>query len=190
MSGIRAYADLVIIRRAFYYWQFIAAIALPVWLLVGWGFFGGDGWQFLALVFVCPLLAVVMLAIAGITVARKSVRERHALSWPDVGLLALWHLVIIGAGTFGVATNALAVFTVLIALGMFWLTLWELFTETRRRLTGVLDALEGQASGATRANRPSPFEPSPFGPSPAEQTRPKPAFDPNRPQDGQTIRLD
>ncbi|MEO6825793.1 MAG: hypothetical protein ABI255_05265 [Microbacteriaceae bacterium] len=168
----------MIIRRAFYYWQFIAAVVLPVWLLVGWGISGGNGFQFLALVIGCPILAIVMLALAGLVVARRNVRAERAVSWFDVGALAVWHVVIIAAGTFGPSTSAFAVLAVLIAVGLFWLALWELLTDTRRRLTRVMDAFQVQAAAGS-ARQPAASAP------PARD-----AFDPNRPQNGQTIRLD
>lgn len=168
----------MIIRRAFYYWQFIAAVVLPVWLLVGWGISGGNGFQFLALVIGCPILAVVMFALAGLAIARRAVRAERAVSWLDVGALTAWHVVIIAAGTFGAWTSAFAILAVLIAVGLFWLTLWELLTDTRRRLARVMDAFQVQAAGGAAAQPVA-------SPPPARG-----AFDPNRPQNGQTIRLD
>ena len=52
------------------------------------------------LLILCPILFVAMLAVGGIIVARRSVRETRAVSWYDVGLLAAWHASIVAFGCF------------------------------------------------------------------------------------------
>ncbi|MDQ1584600.1 MAG: hypothetical protein QOF36_2654 [Microbacteriaceae bacterium] len=135
----------MILRRAFYWWQFPAAIVLPLWLLVGWGFFGSGGWSFLGLLVAAPLLLLAMLAIGGIIYARKDVRESKAVSWTDVGLLAAWQASIIAFGFYGPGAGGIAVVGVLIGLAVFWLTLRELLAETRRRVKSTLDAYQQAA---------------------------------------------
>ena len=69
-------------RRAFFYWQIIGAFLLPSWVLVGRGIIDdGVGWDFVLYLVLCPILCVVMLAVAGLTVARKKVRTARAVSW-------------------------------------------------------------------------------------------------------------
>jgi len=133
------------VRRVFYYWQFVAAIVLPIWLLVGWGVFGGSGWGLLGLVLVCPLAFVVLLAIALLIYARKSVRRSHAVSWIDVGLLTLWHLSVIGVGLYSVGVNWFGVGAIVLAIAAFWVVLWELVSETRRRVASAFAAIENAA---------------------------------------------
>jgi hypothetical protein len=78
-------------RRALYYAQFGAVPILPLWLLIGRGIvIDGTGWEFVLLLFVCPILAVAMLIVVGLTVARKSERRTHEVSWLYVVLLSDW----------------------------------------------------------------------------------------------------
>jgi small-conductance mechanosensitive channel len=135
-------------RRAFYYWQFPAAVLLPGWLLVGWSLWG-DGSGFVGIALTAPLLVVAVLVVAGLTVARRSVREAKAVSWLDFGVAGLWHLLIIGLGFFGQATNLLAVLAVAAGIAAFWLVIWELVDETRKRVRRVFEQID-------RAARPSP----------------------------------
>lgn len=160
----------MLIRRAFYYWQFIAAFALPAWLLLGWSIFGGGGWRLLGLLIVCPILTLVMLTVAAIMSLRKAVRVGHALSWLDVGILTLWHAAIVIAGLYGPAMGVFEFFTIATGIAAFWISLWELVTETRNRVSGVM---------------------AEFGALAAEpDVAPRPRYDRHHPQDGQTIRLD
>ena len=126
----------MIIRKAFYWWLFPSAVVLPVWLLIGWAaFHQGSGWTFLGLLVLCPILFVALIAVGGILMARKSVRDARAVSWYDTGLLAGWSASIIAFGFFPPgATGWLAVLGVLFFLGLFWVGLWELVTETRSRV--------------------------------------------------------
>lgn len=166
------------IRRAFHYAQFVAALALPAWLLVGWSIFGGGGLQLIGLLIVCPILAIAMLAVSAIISVRKEVRATRALSWLDAGILALWYLAIALAGTFGPATGLLEFAVVLIGLGAFWLVVWELIAETRKRISSVLAEFESQAGNIQAGH--IDVQPSQTGPG----------FDPRKPQSGQTIRLE
>ena len=121
------------LRRGFYYAQFGAIPILPLWLLIGRGIvIDGTGWEFVLLLFVAPILAVAMLIVVGLTVARNSVRRWRAVSWVDVLLLSAWYLAIIAAGF--VAHPVSAVLVVLLAVAVFWSSVWQLFTETRRRV--------------------------------------------------------
>jgi len=142
------------VRRAFHYWQFIAAIVLPIWLLVGWGVFGGSGWGLLGLILVTPVAFVALLAIALLIYARKSVRQSHAVSWIDVGLLSLWHLSIIGVGFYGPGANWFGVGAIVVGIATFWIVLWELITETRKRVASAFASLDAQAQEAAQPQAP------------------------------------
>lgn len=142
------------VRRAFYYWQFIAAVVLPIWLLVGWGVFGGGGWGLLGLLLVSPLAFIALLAIALLIYARKSVRQAHAVSWIDVGLLTLWHLSIVGVGFYGASANWFGVGAIVIAIAAFWVVLWELVTETRKRVASAFASLDAETQAAAQPQAP------------------------------------
>jgi hypothetical protein len=135
----------MIVRRAFYYWQFIAAIALPVWLLVGWGVFGGSGWGLIGLLVVCPVAFLALIAIASLIFARKQVRAQRAVSWLDVGILTAWHLAIVGIGFYGPGATWFAVGAVVLGVAAFWIVVWELLTETRKRVASVFERIEEAA---------------------------------------------
>ena len=141
-------------RRALYYAQFGAVPILPLWLLIGRGIvIDGTGWEFVLLLFVCPILAVVMLIVVGLTVARKSVRRTHAVSWLDVGLLSAWYLAIIAAGF--AEHPAMAVLVVMLSVAVFWAAIWQLYVETRRRVQRVFDGLAAVPAGEYQASRPA-----------------------------------
>lgn len=146
-TGARGYPGGVIIRKAFYWWLFPSAVVLPAWLLVGWAAFNqGSGWSFLGLLVLCPILFVAMLVVGGIVMARRRVREQRAVSWRDVGLLAAWHLSIIGFGFFVPgATGWFAVLGILLFVATFWVTVWELLRETRERVQLTFEAYQRAA---------------------------------------------
>jgi hypothetical protein len=139
-------------RRAFYYAQFGAVPILPLWLLIGRGIvIDGTGWEFVLLLFVCPILAALMLLVVGITVARKSVRRTHTVSWLDVGLLSAWYLAIIAAGF--AQHPVMAVLVVMLSVAVFWSAIWQLYVETRRRVQRVFDGLAAIPAGEYQASR-------------------------------------
>lgn len=122
------------------------AVVLPIWVLIGRGIIAdGVGWQFVAYLFISPVLFIALLAIGGIIVARPDVRASKAVSWWDVALLVSLWLVLIASGFF--ALPALAVASVLLVLGGFWLAVWEFLAETRRRFQQF--AAEMQAAQAS-----------------------------------------
>ena len=145
-------------RRAVYYAQFGAVPILPLWLLIGRGIvIDGTGWEFVLLLFVCPILAVVMLVIVGLTLARRSVRRTHAVSWLDVGLLGGWYLAIIVAGF--AQHPVMAVLVVMLSVAVFWSAIWQLYVETRRRVQRVFDDLTAIPAGEYQASRQAAQDP-------------------------------
>lgn len=142
------------LRRGFYYLQFGAIVALPLWLLIGRGLVvNGPGWEFILLIFVCPILALLMLVVTGLTVARNTVRRTRAVSWLDVGVFFLWYGAIIAVGF--TANTGIAALVVVASVAAFWLSLWQLFTETRRRVRSALglDQRDAIPAGEYRAAR-------------------------------------
>ncbi len=136
----------MLLRRAFYFAQVPAAIILPTWILIARGMLADDiGWEFLVYLIACPILSVAMLAVAGLTLARRSVREQRQVSWIDVALLAGWYLVLAVYGLF--AQPVLAALIVLGGIAAFWFAIGQLFTDTRRRFRSVLAEFERQAQG-------------------------------------------
>ncbi len=170
----------MIIRRAFYHWQFIAAAVLPLWLLVGSAIFGSGGWAVIGVFFGAVILGLGLLVVALVIFARKDVRETRTVSWADVGVLGLWHLLIISIGFSNNASGWVSLLVVLVGVGAFWFALWELVTAARARMRAMIDLIDQTArtpgSGAPRPsmspNGTSPHTASPNTASPgASQTR-------------------
>ena len=136
----------MLLRRLFYRWQFIAVIALPVWLLVGWAVFGSGGWGTLGLALVVPVAFIALGIIALLVNARPTVRAERATSWLDVAVLGAWHLSIIGTGFYGPGGAWFAVFAVILAIAAFWVSLWQLISDGAKRMKASMDEFERLAS--------------------------------------------
>ena len=111
----------------------------------------GVGWDFVLYLVLCPILCAVMLAVAGLTVARKQVRTSRAVSWQDVAVIAVWHAAIIAYGF--VSSSGLAVVVVLLAAVAFWSAVWQLFAETRTRVQNAF-SLDPIDTGTYAAKKP------------------------------------
>ena len=149
-------------RRAFFYWQIIGAFLLPSWVLIGRGIIDdGVGWDFVLYLVLCPILCAVMLAVVGLTVARKKVRTARAVSWQDVAVIAAWHAAIIAYGF--VSSQALVVVVVLLAAVAFWSAVWQLFAETRTRVQNAF-SLDPIDTGSYTAQKPRADAPPVVGP--------------------------
>jgi len=144
----------VIIRRAFYHWQFIAAGALPLWLLVGSSIFGSGVWAVLGIFFGAVLIGLGLLLVALLFYARKEVRETRAVSYADVGVLTLWHALIIAIPFSADAAGWLSVLVILGGLAVFWFALWELFDSAKRRMRAMVDLVEQTARGQSAPAAP------------------------------------
>ena len=138
----------MIIRRAFFYWRFIAIFVLPAWPFVGWGLFGESGWSLVGLFIAMPILAIALAAIAFLISARASVRTTRLVSWTDVGLLALWHVTIICFGSFSSGVALWAVLGVVAGLAAFWGVISQLISETTRRARETMAEFERMAAAA------------------------------------------
>jgi uncharacterized membrane protein YphA (DoxX/SURF4 family) len=135
----------VFIRRAFFYWQFPAAVILPAWILIGWSVFSASGWEILGLIVGVMMLTVAMLATAGLVFARKDVRAERAVSWIDVAFLTVLHGLVIAVGFFTPVTSMLGVLAVIATIALFWSGIVQLVMETRRRVRTAFASYEAQA---------------------------------------------
>jgi len=154
----------MLIRRLFYRWQFIAIIALPVWLLVGWAIFGSGGWGTLGLVIVVPIAFLTLGVVALLVNARPTVRRERAVSWTDVAVLGLWHAAIIGTG-FYTGSTWFGLLAVVGAIAAFWVVLWQLVRDGARRMNATMAEFErvagqqqGGSTAADAAGRRPPFD--------------------------------
>ncbi|QHC66851.1 hypothetical protein GSU68_09950 [Rathayibacter sp. VKM Ac-2759] len=157
-------------RRAFGSWQYPAAIVLPLWILLGYGLFGGSsGWTVLGLVIALPILAVCLAVVAGIVSFRVTVRPTRTPAWGDVAALGAWHASLFAFGFFPPGAWAIGLLSVLLGLVAFWHSTWRFATDARATLLAFAEA----SSVQTGAQAPIARD----------------GFDPERPQDGQTIVL-
>lgn len=134
------------LRRAFYGWLIPAAFLLPLWLLVGWAVFDAGGWAFVWVLFIAiPSVFLGQLVLTLLVRARGTVRAQRAVSWSDVGGFALWHVLTIALGFFNPAWwLPVFILTIVVAIGLFWLELWQLWREARPSGM-VLHATDGMA---------------------------------------------
>jgi len=149
----------VILRRVFYYWQFVAVGALPLWLMVAASMFGSTAWQVLGATFGAVAIGFGLLVVSLLILARKEVRAAKAVSWADVGVLTLWHALIVLMGVYSVTAPWLSVLVVLVGLGAFWFVLWELFDAARKRVREALVYIDETARFGTVPAGQSPFQP-------------------------------
>lgn len=152
-------------RRAFLWIMIASAVVLPVWVLVGRALFGAPLAQaMLPLALLAPFLAVQIGVVAGLTLARKEVREPKAVAWHDVrvvgpwllGIVALGLLVVdgtgagaasaltalVGAAALTASNAAAAVLGLLVVLGGFVIAVLQLrllLLETRARMRAFVD---------------------------------------------------
>ncbi|TFC83844.1 MFS transporter [Cryobacterium cheniae] len=135
------------LRRVFYYWQFIAALVLPAWLLIGASVYGSGGWDVVGSFFTGLVVGVSLLGVSLIFFARAAVRSTRMVSWADVGVLTLWHALIVAMGfTYGVAPG-LAALVILVGIGAFWFAIWELVDAARRSMRAMMLLIEETARG-------------------------------------------
>src|SRR4051794_7323569 len=144
----------MLVRRAFFYWQFAAIVALPAWILLGWALWGRAG-EFVGIAIATPFLVLALLAVAGLTYARKSVREVRAVSWIDIPVSGVWHVLVIATGLFTPFTSALAALSVAAGIAAFLAVSWQLVTETRRRVRRVFQLID---QGGSPSARQAPIE--------------------------------
>lgn len=147
------------LRRAFFHWLLPSAFLLPLWLVIGWGVFNASGWVFLWVLFIAvPSVLLGQLVLTLLVRARGTVRHGRAVSWWDVLVFGVWHAltVIVGLYPQG-AFWPLLVAAVVAFLGVFWVSLWQLFREARGSIvfTGAAD----RAAFLREATRPGRTRP-------------------------------
>jgi hypothetical protein len=157
----------MLIRRAFLRWLVAAVVVLPIWLGVGWAFFGGGGWGTLGLVITVPVAFIALGIIALLVWARPTVRAERAVSWTDVGVIGAWHASIIGIGFYGEGATIFGVLGILLAIAAFWTSIWQLVSDSARRVQATMTEFERlaaqqaggrpDAAGGTSGQRP-PFD--------------------------------
>ncbi|HYI34589.1 MAG TPA: MFS transporter permease [Glaciibacter sp.] len=150
----------MLLRRVFFYWQFAAAVVLPAWLVIGWPIFGAGGWAVLGVFFGAVLLGFWLLAVSLLIYARREVRATRAVSWPDVGALAVWHALIIAVGFYAEVAPLLSIILILVGAGVSWLAGWELYTAARRRVREVMVEIELAAQAADPSRPQVPGRPT------------------------------
>jgi len=164
----------VILRRVFYYWQFVAVGALPLWLMVAASIFGTTAWQVLGATFGALAIGFGLLVVSLLFLARREVRVEKAVSWADVGVLGLWQVLIVLMGLYSVTAPWISVLVVLVGLGAFWFAIWELFDAARKRVREAIVYLDETARFGTIPGGPAMFPPtssqSPSGQSPSGQS--------------------
>lgn len=147
----------VILRRVFYYWQFVAVAVLPLWLMVAASIFGTSAWQVLGATFGAITIGFGLLAVSGLVFARREVRLDKAVSWADVGVLAVWHTLIVLMGALSDSAPWLSVLVVLVGIGAFWFAVWELYDAARKRVREALAYIDETARFGTVPAGPTSF---------------------------------
>lgn len=134
------------LRRGFFGWLIPAAFLLPLWLLVGWAVFNAGGWAFLWVLFLAlPGVFLWQLLLTLLVRARGTVRAHRAVSWWDVLGFTVWHALVISLGFFDAVWWApVMVVTILVGVALFWLELWQLWSEARPSRI-ILHTAEGMA---------------------------------------------
>ncbi|MFG6445423.1 MFS transporter permease [Microbacterium sp. P06] len=150
------------LRRLFFRWLFPAAIVLPLWLLVGWGVFQAGGLAFLWVLFIAiPSVLIGQTLLSLLVRARGTVRAERAVSWWDVLAFSVWHALIIATGFYDSTWFALTlVLAIVAAVGVFWVSLAQLWRESRGSMV-LLRATDGTGYiPPTRAPREERVDPS------------------------------
>lgn len=143
------------IRRAFFHWLLPAAAVLPLWLLVGWGIFNAGAWSFVWVLFIAvPSVLIGQLVLALLVRARPTVRASRAVSWWDVLGFSVWHAATIAVGFFPERVFVpLLLLAVVTAVGLFWLSLWQLWNDARGTLRRY--SIVGETESTPGADRRS-----------------------------------
>ncbi|GAB3602095.1 MFS transporter permease [Microbacterium aureliae] len=147
----------MVIRRLLFAWLLPAAVALPLWLFIGWAVTGAGGWALLWVLLAVPGVLVWQLLVTLLIRARGTVRARRAVSWADAAGVLVWHVLVVALGFFHPDWWALTmVGAVLAGLGLFWSSLAQLWREARPTglvagvgRDGLLGAVRPAGSAAT-----------------------------------------
>jgi hypothetical protein len=95
--------------------------------------FSTGSWAFLWVLFLAiPGVFLWQLLLTVLVRARGTVRAHRAVSWWDVLGFTVWHLLVISLGFFAEAWWApVMVVAILAGVVLFWLELWQLWSEAR-----------------------------------------------------------
>lgn len=148
----------MVVRRVVYRLLFPMAFLLPLWVLIGRGIvLDGIGWEFLVYLIVCPLLFIGLLVIGALVVWRPGIRKDAAVSWWDVAVLGSLWLTLLVAGF--VAHPAVVALAVVLLIAVFWVLVWQLVAESRRRVQAVMDDIDATTRGARASvQQPQPVD--------------------------------
>jgi hypothetical protein len=135
----------VILRRVFYYWQFAAVGVLPLWLMTAASIFGTSAWQVLGATFGALAIGLGLLVVSLLILTRRDVRLDKTVSWADVGVLTLWHTLIVLMGVYADTAPWISVLVVLVGIGAFWFAAWELYAAARKRVREALAYIDDTA---------------------------------------------
>ena len=139
------------LRRLYFYLQFAAVALLPVWIIVARASAPRGLGAIDVLVFLSwPVLAIALLAVAGITYARKQVRSTKTVSWLDVAVLTLWYGVVVLYGSLILAASVTGVGLVagllaLVSIAAVWSAAWQLARAAKRRVETVMASFDRRA---------------------------------------------
>ncbi len=143
------------LRRAFFLWLLPAAVVLPLWLIVGWAVSGAGGGILVWTLFIAaPAVFVTQLIATLLVRARGTVRHGRAVSWWDVAVFGVWHLLIVVLAVTPGAFWPLLLGAIGAYLGVVWSSLVQLFREARGSI--VLSGPAGAAAFLRDAARPDP----------------------------------
>lgn len=153
------------IRRGLYLALRWSPIVLPLWFMLvafirGWRDIG-----VLAVPFFAIVLAAALAVVFFLTWIRKDVRQGHAVSWVDVGVLGAWFALIIAAPF--PSDGPMMLLVLLVGVVAFWSAVVQWVLEARRRVRSVLDDFETTVQSAqqytvtrvTPPGRPNPDAP-------------------------------
>ncbi|KZX21200.1 hypothetical protein [Rathayibacter tanaceti] len=115
-----------------------------------------------------PILAVALAVVASIVAFRVTVRPTRTPAWADVAVVGAWHLSLIALGFFPPGAWVIGLLSVVLGVAAFWHSTWRFLGDARATLLAF-------AETSTTPPRPHPVSGE--------------GFDPERPQDGQTLVL-
>lgn len=139
------------IRRAFYWVQIVAIAIVPLWIIVAIAIAPQVlGAQDILALLSWPALAIAMLAVTGITWARRAVRSTKTLSWMDVASVGTWIGVALVYGGFIATSSALGAgltggLLVLVTIAALWIAVWQLVRAARKRVESVFAQFDRNA---------------------------------------------
>jgi hypothetical protein len=138
----------MIFRRVVYVAMFPAAVVAPLAALVARTIVAGaQPAVFLASLLLGGLGFLVLALVTVLVAVRKQVRATRSVSWLDAALLTVLAVAVVASGI--VDAPWVPAIAVVLAIGTFWVAVWELVTETRTRVRTFMSDLEQVAQRPT-----------------------------------------